>query len=870
MNAHVRLPIGFLLACLGLLAACAPPPVTTPPPAQRLERPRGSPPIRDWETYRTGAQVFYWGETAIPPMQPGLQERQWQTNPEEEEEEREEEAARREREELYYFMLTYPGETFPLDARQKGYELLQRQMELMGQSAEAGWEPIGPAPIVGGNLGAYPIDSAGRTTALLIHPQNPDIVYAGGAQGGLWKTTNGGISWTPLTDGQASLAIGSLAFAPNNPNTLYVGTGEPHYSADSYYGAGLLRSTDGGATWTALGTTVFAGMGIADIVPHPSQANTLYVAASANVAGNKPLTANPGIWRSTDGGATWHLLVSACDSQGCVSPSALVMHPTNPDILYAGFDQIGIVSSTNGGINWTTLLSLTSPIRRAEVTLSRSNPSVLYAGLEVLTNQGGIGALFKSTNGGNNWTYLNTLSVSYCGQQCSYDNVLAVHPTNPNIFFAGGQALYSPNVSGIDGVVFWTTNGGASWSTNAGTSANTTLHPDLHAIAFAPSNPNIIWLGTDGGVFRSTDGGATWQQRNGNKGTLQFQSVALHPTDPNIVFGGMQDNAKAKTTNGGATWIGLDTGDGGFTAIDPFNPTYWYGTRFSIRGQVMQFQRNDANGSPSPNAWPILSNGINVNDRVLFYAPLAVDPNTAGRVYWGTHRLYRSNNRGNNWTAISGDLTKNIHPIYSAISAIGLLPGNANHILVGTADGNVQRTTDGGATWTNLTKAPLPNRFVTDVAIADAQTLYVAFSGFSANTPGAPGHVYKSTDGGQTWTDVSRTGQTNGLPDLPVLALALDRSAPGTVYIGTDLGVYRSTNGGNSWAPFNENFPRVAVFDLALQAYPNGARQLVAATHGRSMWRILLAQPAPTATPTPTTTRTPTITRTPTRTPTAT
>ncbi len=856
------------------------------PPAQTLafekQGERQGLSSNDLRAASLGTQALHSAQgKALPPLQPGLEwgearlggqkveavdaERQAVAERErnaadagEREDEKDEEAGRKEREEQYEFMLTYPGATFPLDARQKGYDLLVGQMAELGpQDAEAGsWQSVGPAPIKGGNLGTFPTDSVGRTTALLIHPQDPNTVYAGGAQGGVWKTTNGGQNWTPLTDGQASLATGSMAFDPNNANILYVGTGEPHQSSDSYYGAGILKSTDGGTTWTQLGADKFAGMGIADVVIPANNSNTIWAAASAQVGGTKPLSANPGLYRSTNGGASWSAALTVCDNQGnCTSPSALVINPTNPNILFAGFDEYGIVRTTDGGANWSRVLSLQQGINRAEVAISRSNPQVLYAGLEAyLQNGSTFGAIFKSTDGGDNWTYLNSLQDSYCGDQCSYDNILAVHPTNPDVLLAGGQALYSNGLPGIDGVIFRTTNGGSSWSTNAGTSASTTVHPDLHAIAFAPSNPNVIWIGNDGGVYRSTDGGGTWQQRQGNMATLQFQSVALHPTDPNVLFGGMQDNAKAKSTDGGATWVGVDAGDGGVTAIDPFDPKYWYGTRYSQSGNVMQFQRNDANGSTPANAWPIRSSGINVSDRVLFYAPLLVDPNTAGVTYWGTQRLYRSQNRGNTWTAISGDLTKNVNR-RSAISTIAVKKGLGSVILVGTADGNVQVSTNGGANWSNVTKSPLPNRYVTEVAIQDANTLYVGYGGFAANTPGAPGHVYKTTNGGQSWMDVSHSGAANGLPDLPVLAMVLDPAAAGTVYVGTDLGVYRTVDGGGTWAPFNTGLPRVAVFDLALQSYANGKRYLVAATHGRSQFRYdLSASSQPTPTPTPTST----------------
>ena len=774
------------------------------------------------------------------------------------------------REDFLNYMRTYPAQSIPLQARQQAYEFLLRQTAAAAASPDvATWQGIGPAPIGGANLNQFKSEVTGRVSALLVHPHNPDIVYLGAAQGGLWKTIDGGTTWIPLTDGQPSLAVGALAFDPTNLNTLYVGTGEPSNSGDSYYGAGILKTTDGGATWAQLGADKFTGMGISGIVVDPSHPQNVYVAGSTNVAGHKPLLSQPGIYKSTNGGASWTGVATVCDSQGnCDSPSALVMDPANPAVLYAGFDQYGVLESIDAGAHWTRFVWLTSSFGRVNFAVSPSNHAVLYVGFEAPLVAGGTyGYLFSSIDGGQNWAELTGLPVSYCGEQCDYDNVITVHPADPGVVLAGGSAIYSNGIPGIDGTIFKTTDGGATWGDNDGTTAGTTIHPDLHAIAIAPSNPSTVWIGTDGGVYRSTDGGDTWQPRNGNLATLQFESVALHPTDASIVFGGLQDNAKAKTTNAGGSWLGLDVGDGGFTAIDPFNPMFWYGTRFSISGFVMQFQRNDLGGSSPEADWQLKNTGIDVNDRVQFYAPLAVDPNVAGQVYWGTQRLYRSTNRGDSWTAISPDLTKALGR-FSTISSMAVLRGDSKVILVGTGDGNIQLTRNGGTTWTILTKSPLPNRYVSRVAIQDAQTMIVTYSGFDANTPTTPGHVFKTTNGGGSWVDISHTGQANGLPDLPVSALALDPDVPGAIYVGTDLGVYHSADGGASWSPFSQGLPMVAIFDLALKNYPSG-KFLVAATHGRSLWRIALSQPA-NPTPTPTVTPTATATARPTATPTVT
>ncbi len=776
---------------------------------------------------------------------------------------------RRGRDELMFYMRSYPATGLPDAAVETARAHFAAQRALMAPSAVAAlptWSPVGPSPIIGENHGQEWMrrNCSGRATAVLVDPRNSNVVYAGAAQGGVWKTTDGGTSWTPLTATAPSQATGFMAFDPTDPDILYVGTGEPHGS-DSHYGAGLLKTTNGGGSWTVLGADVFSGRAISAVVVDPQNPQQLWVGVSTRVGGLvdvKPGLAEPGIYRSTDGGATWPQAVKICDGANprvCANVSAISMEKNNPSVIYAGFDGLGVFKTTNGGSTWDAILGPAAAAQgkwfpwlgdagRVEVLVSPSDPQRVWAGIQTIRPEGvqGVsGVLFRSSTGGQFWDPLTLIpqgyfqEVSYCGQQCSYDNVLAVHPTDANVLAAGGAAMYS---NGWDGTIFITRDAGTTFTTHDGLALDRTSHPDLHSIAFDPQNPTTIWIANDGGIYRSTDGGASWADRNGNLSTLQFQSITQHPTDPNVLFGGMQDNAKAKTTDGGATWVGLDAGDGGFSAIDPFDTRTWYGTRYSLKGGPMQFQRNDNNGSAAVAEWPGKigdSSGVDLNDNVLFYAPLVVDPNVVGRVYWATSRLYRSDNRGDSFTAISTDLTR-ASSRFSAISAVSVRRGDSNTIVVGTGDGKVQVTRNGGGSWTDLTGATLPNRFVSDVFAYDSSIYYAAFSGFGANTPGATGHVFRTTNGGTNWTDISRTGLAGGLPDLPVTALAVDRDETGVLYVGTDLGVYRTLNDGASWEPFNEGMPLLAIYDLDLTRHPDGTRRLAAATHGRSIYRIVL------------------------------
>ena len=748
----------------------------------------------------------------------------------------------------------YPKDALPPGARMKALEVVwQHSAKYMadrpGPTASLPqWVNIGPAPMKNSAMGNVLIDVSGRVKALLVHPQNGNIVYAGTAQGGVWKTTDGGSHWVPLTDDQASLAIGALAMDPTGPNTIYAGTGEPHPGLDNYYGAGILKTTDGGATWTRLGAAEFTGLGIASIVIDPSNTRTLYVAsARTGVAG--ATTPTRGIYKSTDGGATWQALLTCTN---CWGASDLVMDAANSATLYAAFGGHGIYKTTNGGANWTQLTNglPQSNYRRIELGISASNPSVLYAGYHYREQGQYDGALvFRTQDGGANWIWLQQ-TPNYCTGQCWYDNIIGVDPTDPNTVYLGGSANYiwQPTTR-IKEVVIKSTDGGITWwDMTPNNDPAHTLHPDMHAIAFDPSEHNTIWVGNDGGVFRSTDGGQTWLARNNGLSTLQFTGIAIHPSKPSVVYGGMQDNNKAKTDGSSVVWDALDAG--GYAAIDPFNPSYYYGTRYGI-----QFQRNDRGGSAPISDWPVKISGINHNDRALFYAPFALDPSSQGVLYYGTHRLYRTANRGDLWAPISGDLTKG----EGSISAIAVAPSAAGTIYVGTSDGNVWGTANTGGSWSSVTKVPLPNRFVSGIAVLhnDDQTVYVVYNGFDSHTPNRPGHVFKSTDMGRSWQNISAN-----LPDIPALCIVLDRDAPGILYIGSDVGVFRSTNDGTSWEPFSNGLANVAVVDLAIDPTHD---VLVAATHGRSVYRIDLPA-APQATATPTKTSMPTETTRPTAT----
>ncbi|MCL4832397.1 MAG: hypothetical protein KJZ86_08150 [Caldilineaceae bacterium] len=791
---------------------------------------------------------------------------------------------------FYVAQRAYPLDTLPVGGFVAALEQTMAMLPLEAAETLPLWQNIGPAPMVDSKVGQQKINVSGRVRALAVHPNDPNTVYLGAAQGGVWKTTNGGDSWTPLTDNQASLAMGALAIDPQNPNTIYAGTGEPSNSLDSYYGAGILKSTDGGATWTRMGVAAFNGLAIVRIVVHPGNPNILYAASSKSGQAG-PETPSRGVFRSQDGGLTWEGLLTCAN---CFGASDFEMDNGNPNVLYTAFEGHGVFKSSDGGNNWGKLAnglpdSQQVTVGRVILAISRSNSAVVYASYQIITDQYDGALVFMTSNGGNSWTQIGTGGYNFCGSQCWYSHTIEVDPSNANTLYAGGTANYSGNSEAdftIRQVVIKTLDSGGSWLDMSDNSApNKTLHPDMQVIAIDPANSQTVWIGNDGGVWKSTNGGQTWINRNTNLATLQFTGIAVDLTNPSIVQGGMQDNNKAFTTNGGSSpgWTAADVGDGGFAAIDPFNTGIWYGTRFG-----KSFQRNDA-GSSLTGYWPFKTNGINQQDRALFYIPLAVDPSTQGVLYVGTFRVYKTTDRGESWNAVSGDLSNG----QGYISAIAPAPSDAATIWAGTSDGNVQVSTNGGGNWSNVTKGPLPGRYVSRIAVSatDAQSAYVVFNGFNTHTPGQDGHVFRTSDGGASWQNIS-----GNLPDVPAQSIALDSSQPAILYIGTDTGVFRTADGGSSWIPFNNGMSNVAVVDLILA---NNNTTLFAGTHGRSVYRVNLSnQPPPqtrrvyipsiqrgapaanpTATPTPTATKTPssgvslpssTPTVTPTRTPTPT
>src|SRR5215469_8468710 len=687
---------------------------------------------------------------------------------------------------------------------------------------------IGSAAMSGRIAAIDAFDDSGKVT-----------VFVGSASGGVWKSINGATTFKPVFDHQEVQSIGAITIDPSNHKIVWVGSGESWTRNSVSIGYGIYKSTDGGENWTNIGLK--DSERIARILVDPADSNTVYACATGHLWNDSD---ERGVYRTNDGGKSWKkVLAGANGSTGC---AMLSMNAQEPKTIYAsmwdfrrqgwtfrsGGPGSGLFKSTDGGEHWTELTSANNqglpekPYGRIALAVAPSKPNVVYAMIECKK-----GALYRSNDGGKTWAKED--ASQWMVWRPFYFANLIVDPKDENKVFK------------VDLLLLLSVDGGRSFSPTAN------AHGDFHTLWIDPANTNLVFTGDDGGMWTSIDGGARWTHQV-NLPVSQFYHVSVDNNDPYRVYGGLQDNSTwvaESSYPGGVTnsrWENVYGGDGFWAFIDPADPDYLYAE--SQGGEIGRVNRHTLEGrniKPQPQ----------YKEKKLRYnwnTPIHMSPNEKGTIYLGAQFLFRSRDHGQSWERISPDLTTNdpekqkqeesggitvdnsSAEMHTSIYAISESPKNGQLIWVGTDDGNLQITRDGAKTWTNLVgNVPALPKFswvsTVEASRFDERTAYATFDRhtFGDMQP----YAYKTTDYGKTWTPLPV--QESGVRGYGHV-IKEDTVDPNLLFLGTEFGLWISTDGGQRWAQYKgSDFPATAVRDIAVQPRESA---LVLATHGRGIW----------------------------------
>lgn len=663
---------------------------------------------------------------------------------------------------------------------------------------------------------------SGRVKGIAIHPSNPNIVYAGAGGGGIWKTTNGGQTWVDKSGSLNMITFGSIAIDPVNPEIVYAGTGEFIWTFTErfYSGDGLYKSTNGGDNWIKLNTEFGVVTHFTDLIVSPYNPNILFAAIAKNIENYTP---NHGIWKSTNAGINWSRVLF---SEGVFD---LAFHPSSSNILYAsvGANQNsgGFLISTDGGVTFTQSnngLPAPTQIGRIQFDVSNSNPSYLYAAVyNIAPAPGGICSfVYRSTNAGSSWFQISQgVNLSEAGDQGFYDFCIAVSPVNTDRIFVGNVELVrSVNGSTFSYVRDSSAYGGGSLAFDSYT------HVDHQIIKFAPSNPSVVYIGCDGGVYKSTNSGQSFFSVNNGINSVMLYRAASYPNNPDRIFAGAQDNGFISTNNRGTSPYSLEQiGDGTECFVDYSNSNNIFFA--TIAG-------NFAGSTNNGQTWELLVDPVTF-DSCAFLCPYWQHPTNPNILYGCLkQKLIKSTNKGSTWAYTTSTAIVN-SPIYCAAQS-GIL---TNNIMVSARQGSASliRSSDGGYNWQDITGnlGSLAGGYFMRLQADpfNGNTFYLLKSSYTG------GVVLKTTNFGNNWTDL-----TSDLPYIPANDIFVDSANAGVMYLGNDFGVYRTTNSGANWARLNNGLPFVPVIDFSYYNY-NGTKLLRAATFGRGVFELNIAQP---------------------------
>ncbi|MEI7485217.1 MAG: T9SS type A sorting domain-containing protein [Ignavibacteriota bacterium] len=652
------------------------------------------------------------------------------------------------RERWFYEQRMYPNNFIPDGAYEKAENQRNELRSSNGFQYDrlVSWLPLGPTP---GNYPNYGNISSRITTAV-YDPVNPNTIYIGAAFGGVWKSTDSGLNWTAKTDNEISLSSGALAIDPSNNNIIYYGTGEATYSSASYYGRGLLKSTNGGDNWTSYRNGLPSGTYFSRLVIQPG--NSSYLLAALGTGG---------LYKSTNAGLNWSQVITGrCDD---------VVYSPDGTKAYVTGSGTGYMISVDGGVIFTTGTFPVAMGTRNHIAICKSAPLILY----VSKYSGSTISIYKSTDGGLNFSQVST-GFNFNGSQAWYDFYMHVNPFDPDCAYVGA----------VD--IFRTIDGGVSFAniTNSYNFGN--VHADQHNVAFHPTDTNKMICVCDGGIWISSDRGTTWINRNAGLTLTQFYRIASDPGNPSNIAGGTQDNG-TQMTFGTSEWSAVFGGDGGEVCFNPKSPNYVLG---EMQNNFMM--RSDDGGY----SWHSGTGGLFGTS--AFVAPIIAHPDSSGIFYTATSSLFKTVNNGANWSSISSGLV-------GVVRILAISKSNAN-VIFASIGSVVYKSSNRGYTF-DSTNTGLPIKTVTSINVHpdSSDVAIVTYSGFGGSK------VYKTTNGGTSWFSILGNLPDTPVNDGFIFHPGFSTSV---YYLATDVGVYTSTNWGANWTEIADGLPNTVAMHL--------------------------------------------------------